>query len=89
LLEVVPEGRQHPAFKLLLGRLYHAGIQATSLQQSFGVDRKTMPRWGLLFTRNILRQTRRTGNGIGLGCLNPSWCVAGSSARKCWNISTP
>ena len=46
LLEVVPEDRQHPAFKLLLGRLYNAGLKATCLQQSFGVDRKTMQRWG-------------------------------------------
>jgi hypothetical protein len=46
LLEVVPEDRQHPAFKLLLGRLYNAGVKGLALQQSFGVDRKTLQRWG-------------------------------------------
>jgi hypothetical protein len=46
LLEVVPEDRRSPAFKLLVGRLYNAGVKAVTLQQSFGVDRKTMQRWG-------------------------------------------
>lgn len=46
LLEVVTEDREHPAFKLLVGRLYNAGVKALALQRSFGVDRKTMRRWG-------------------------------------------
>lgn len=46
LLEVVPEDRRHPAFKLLRGRRYNIGVKAVALQQSFGVDRKTMQRWG-------------------------------------------
>jgi hypothetical protein len=46
LLEVVPEDRQHPAFKLLIGRLYNAGVKGLALQQSFRADRKTMRRWG-------------------------------------------
>ena len=46
LMEVVPEDRQHPAFKLLIGRLYNAGVKGLALQQTFGVDRKTMQRWG-------------------------------------------
>jgi len=46
LLEVVPEDRQHPAFNLLIGRLFNAGVKQVALQRSFGVDRKTMQRWG-------------------------------------------
>jgi hypothetical protein len=46
LLEVVPEDRQHPAFKLLMARLYNAGVCGLSLQRNFRVDRKTMQRWG-------------------------------------------
>ncbi len=46
LLEVVPEDRQHPAFKLLVARLYNAGVKGTALRRTFKVDRKTMQRWG-------------------------------------------
>lgn len=46
LLEVVPEDQQHPAYKLLIGRLFNAGVKQVALQRSFGVDRKTMQRWG-------------------------------------------
>jgi len=46
LLEVVPEDRRHPAFKLLLARLYNSGVKRSALQRSFKVDRKTMQRWG-------------------------------------------
>ena len=46
LLEVVPEDRRHPAFKLLIGRLYNAGVKGLALRQNFRVDRKTMRRWG-------------------------------------------
>src|SRR2546425_10028191 len=46
LLEVMPEERQHPAFKLLVARLYNAGVKGTALQRSFKVDPKTMQRWG-------------------------------------------
>jgi len=46
LLEVVPEDRRSPAFKLLVGRLYNAGVKAVTLQESLGVDRKRMQRWG-------------------------------------------
>jgi hypothetical protein len=46
LLEVVPEDRRHPAFKLLVARLYNAGVKVSALQGSFKVDPKTMQRWG-------------------------------------------
>jgi len=46
LLEVVPDDHEHPTFKLLIGRLYNANVSARALQQCFGMDRKTMQRWG-------------------------------------------
>ena len=46
LLEVVSEDRQHPAYKLLVARLYNAGVKGLALQRHFQVDRKTMQRWG-------------------------------------------
>jgi hypothetical protein len=46
LLEVVPEDRQHPAYKLLVARLYNARVKGLALQRNFKVDRKTMQRWG-------------------------------------------
>ena len=46
LLEVVPEEGRHAAFKLLVGRLFNAGVKGTALRRCFGVDRKTMQRWG-------------------------------------------
>jgi hypothetical protein len=65
LLEVVPENRQHPAFKLLVGRLYNAGVKALALQRSFGVDRKTMARWGQALQSGDAEQLVRVLAGRG------------------------
>ena len=46
LLESVPDDREHFAYKLLVARLYNAGVKARELQRVFAVDRKTMQRWG-------------------------------------------
>jgi len=46
LLELVPADKNDAEFKLLLARLYNAGIQASVLHREFGIDRKTMKRWG-------------------------------------------
>jgi hypothetical protein len=46
LLEIVPNEPQAPAFKLLGGRLFNAGLKVQSLTEVFGVDRKTLQRWG-------------------------------------------
>src|SRR4249919_3847133 len=46
LLEVVPDQPEAPAFKMLAGRLYNAGLKVQSLTEVFGVDRKTLQRWG-------------------------------------------
>ena len=45
LLEVVPADRNAPSFKMLVGRLYNAGLSRRVLQETFGVDLKTIQRW--------------------------------------------
>ncbi len=46
LLEVVPNDREHISYKFLVARLYNAKLKVSALQDAFGVDRKTMKRWG-------------------------------------------
>jgi hypothetical protein len=46
LLEVVPEDKNNPQFKLLIAGLYNAGIKAKTLTEEFGIARTTMKRWG-------------------------------------------
>jgi len=65
LLEVVPEDRQHPAFKLLVARLYNAGVKGVELQRSFQVDRKTMQRWGRALQSGDAEQLVRAFAGRG------------------------
>ena len=65
LLEVVPEDRQHPAFKLLLARLYNAGVKGLALQRSFQTDRKTMQRWGQALQSGDAEQLVRALAGRG------------------------
>ena len=65
LLEVVPEDRQHPAFKLLVARLYNAGVKGVELQRSFRVDRKTMQRWGRALQSGDAEQLVRALAGRG------------------------
>ena len=50
LLEKVPDDKRHPEFKLLLARLSNAGVKAAVLERVFGVDHKTMKRWGSALT---------------------------------------
>ena len=44
LLEVVPADRNAASFKMLVGRLYNAGLSRRVLQETFGVDLKTIQR---------------------------------------------
>lgn len=46
LLEVVSADRNDPSFKMLVGRLYNAGVGLRVLQQTFQSDGKTIQRWG-------------------------------------------
>ncbi|GAI20927.1 unnamed protein product, partial [marine sediment metagenome] len=36
LMEVVPEDKSNPEFKLLIARLYNAGVKAKSITEEFG-----------------------------------------------------
>jgi transposase len=45
LMEVVPLDKSNPEFKLLIARLYNAGIRASSIKKAFGIARSTMKRW--------------------------------------------
>ena len=62
LLEVVPADRNAASFKMLVGRLYNAGLSRRVLQETFGVDLKTIQR-----SRGGAPQPgcRRTGAGAG------------------------
>ena len=46
LFETVPDDREDPQYKIMLARLYNAGVNAAILQSVFCTDRKTMRRWG-------------------------------------------
>jgi hypothetical protein len=45
LLEKVPRDKSHPSYRMLLGRLYLAGVKVRALCASFAVDAKTITRW--------------------------------------------
>ncbi len=46
LLEIVNDEPSDPGFKLLLARLYNAGVKLSGICESFEVDPKTVRRWG-------------------------------------------
>jgi hypothetical protein len=46
LLEIVADNREHANYKLLVGRLYNAGVNRAALRRAFHADAKTMRRWG-------------------------------------------
>ena len=46
LFEVVPDDHAHMAFKMMVGRLYNAGVKVTTLEDTFNLDRKTIGSWG-------------------------------------------
>jgi hypothetical protein len=47
VLEVVPNDPRSPAYRLLGARLYNAGVRVRTLEAVFGLDRKTLRKWGL------------------------------------------
>ena len=65
LIEVVPEDRRNPAFKVLMGLLYNAGVKRLVLQQTFQVDPKTMKRWGRVLQSDDPEQSVRVLAGRG------------------------
>ena len=46
LFEVVPDDHKHMGFKMMVGRLYNAGVKVTTLEDTFNLDRKTIGSWG-------------------------------------------
>ena len=56
LMESFPDDREHPAYKLLVARLYNAGVKACVLAETFNVDRKTMKHWGDALKKGDLEQ---------------------------------
>ena len=46
LLEVLPNDRDSPAYRLLAARLANANVRLATLEAVFGLDRKTMRTWG-------------------------------------------
>ncbi len=46
LLEVVPDVKTSPRFKLMVAQLYNAGVKGVTLVEVFCVDPKYMRKWG-------------------------------------------
>ncbi|MBC8147037.1 MAG: hypothetical protein H8E98_03495 [Bacteroidetes bacterium] len=46
IIEIVPDNKINPQFKLLVARLYNAEVKVTSLIKAFKIARTTMRRWG-------------------------------------------
>ena len=46
LLEVVPDDKTSPQFRLMVAQLYNAGIKGLTLIKVFEVDPKSMRKWG-------------------------------------------
>ena len=65
LLERVPHVRDHIAFKMLLARLYNAGMKVASLVICFGVAHTTLRRWGLSLRSGDMDQINRAFSGQG------------------------
>ena len=65
LLETVPNDKNSPGFKLLLGRLYNSGMTAKNLTEEFGVARTTMKRWGEALQRGSIEILLRDLHGPG------------------------
>jgi hypothetical protein len=47
LMEEVPDDPADMAYKMLVGRLYNAGVLVAKLEDAFKADRKTIRSWGL------------------------------------------
>jgi hypothetical protein len=65
LIEIVPDDKTKPAFKLLIGRLFNAGVKKKSLATAFGLCYTTMKRWGDALKSNDLETIARVLAGPG------------------------
>ena len=68
LLEVVSADRNNPHFKMLVGRLFNAGVSLRVLQQTFPADPKTIQRWGRALHRRDAQELKRRW-----GISRPNW----------------
>jgi len=58
-MEIVLADPKEPDFKMLVGRLYNAGVSLKALQHTFQSDAKTIGRWGrALRSRNAQELVR-------------------------------
>ena len=67
LMEIVNNEPSDPGFKLLLGRLYNAGVKLSAICESFEVDPKTVRRWGQALRQGDAAELVRVLEGRGAG----------------------
>lgn len=65
ILEVVPNDPEHMAFKMMVGRLYNADLRIATLEEVFGVDRKTIRTWGKAIASRDANELARVMLGRG------------------------
>ena len=63
IIEALPDVPESPACKLLLARLYNAGVKVRSLTETFGFDAKTIRRWGKSLRRGDAEELIRVLEG--------------------------
>jgi hypothetical protein len=63
LLEIVPNNKSHPSYKLLAARLYNAGLKVKSLVEIFKFDRKTLKKVGDVLKSGDTNQIIKIING--------------------------
>ena len=66
LLEIVPDEQEHPAYKMMVGRLANAKVKLATLEEVFGVDRKTIRSWGKAILSRDLDELSRILLGRGV-----------------------
>ena len=62
IIEALPDVPESPACKLLLARLYNAGVKVKSLTETFGFDAKTIRRWGQSLRRGDAEELIRVSD---------------------------
>jgi hypothetical protein len=67
LMEIVNDEPSDPGFKLLLARLYNAGVKLSAICESFEVDPKTVRRWGQALRQGDAAELVRVLEGRGAG----------------------
>jgi len=65
MLEKVPRLREHLAFKMLLARLYNAGVSGRKIKATFGVARSTLLRRGRALKSGDMERITKAFSGQG------------------------